>query len=171
MMQLQITRINAISFAMMTRYPRRTRAAVLALLVTGLCAGAPAPVAMAQEDAEAAAESPVALEINRVEDVAAGCRVYFVTANGLDAPLDPFTLDIVAFDRDGVVATRLAVDLAPVPAGKTMVRLFDVAGPACDGLSALLLNDVVACAAGGLEGRACLDAIAVSSRGPVDLRL
>lgn len=157
----------------MTRQrPRRTPVTVLATLLAVFCAMALAPDVAAQEsDGDAIAAPAIALEINRIEAVSVGCRIYLVTENGLDVPLDPFTLDIVAFDHDGVIATRLAVDLAPVPAGKTMVRLFDVAGPSCDGLSALLLNDVVACGAGALEGRACLDTIAVSSRAALDLRL
>lgn len=117
-------------------------------------------------------EAPaIALELNRVEDVAGGCRIYLVTRNGLDVPLDPFTLDFVAFDRGDVIVTRLAVDLAPVPPAKTMVRLFDIAGPACADLSALLLNDVVACTAGTVRDRACLEQLGVASRAGIDLRL
>lgn len=152
---------------MMTHPALRAARPVLATLVAALC-GAVATMASAQE---AGVPGAVTLEINRVENVDAGCRIYLVTRNGLDAALDPFTLDLVAFDGGGVIAARLAVDLAPVPAGKTMVRLFDVAGPACEDLSALLLNDVVACGAGALADRACLDRITVVSRAPLDLRL
>lgn len=155
--------------AMMSHAPARPRAALLSALafcLAGLFSLCPAA-------AEEAAGGPgsIALELNRSEDVADGCRIYLVTANGLDSALDPFTLDIVAFDGGGVIATRLAVDLAPVPPGKTLVRLFDIAGPACADLSALLLNDIVSCSAGGRQGRACLDLLSVSSRASIDLRL
>ncbi len=150
---------------MMSHTHGRARAILLSALALCLV-GTPAPLqALAEEGAG------IALELNRTEDVVGGCRIYLVTANGLETALDPFTLDFVAFDAEGVIATRLAVDLAPVPPGKTLVRLFDVAGPACADLSALLMNDIVACSAGGMEGRACLDSISVASRAAIDLRL
>ena len=153
--------------------------AVAAALLLSFLAAAAGPRVLAEETAaDAAAEAaggtgapPVAIELNRAEDIDGACRIYLVTSNGLDVPLDPFTLDFVAFDGEGVVLTRLAVDLAPVPPAKTMVRLFDVAGAACQGISALLLNDVVACGAGPHADRACLDLLSVSSRAGIDLRL
>lgn len=137
-----------------------------AALLTALSAWIVGP-ALAQEGAAPG----IALELNRAEDVEGGCRIYLVTANGLDEALDPLTLDLVAFDPDGVIVSRLAVDLSPVPPGKTMVRLFDIAGPSCAGLSALLVNDVVACTAGAVADRACLGALTVASRAAIDLRL
>lgn len=146
---------------MNTQPSRAARAAVaLALVLSGFAAAG-----------AGAQEASVTLELNRAEEVEGACRLYLVVGNGLDVPLEPFTLDMVAFDSDGVIASRLAVDLAPVPAGKTQVRLFDVAGPGCTALSALLLNEVVACGAGEATGRDCLPLIAVSTRSAIDLRL
>jgi len=128
-------------------------------------------LALAASGAARADESPVTLELNRAEEVEGACRLYLVVGNGLDVPLDPFTLDIVAFDTQEIIAARLAVDLAPVPAGKTQVRLFDVPGPGCAGLGALLLNEIVACGAGEATGRDCLALVVISSRAPIDFRL
>lgn len=127
-------------------------------------------LALAAAGAARADEPAVTLELNRAEEVDGACRLYLVVGNGLDVPLDPFTLDVVAFDVQEIVAARLAVDLAPVPAGKTQVRLFDVAGPGCSGLGALLLNEIVACGAGETSGRDCLALVAVSTRAPIDFR-
>jgi hypothetical protein len=157
---LQVSRNCTRSCAMIRSLPRAARAAALALALSGLAA---VPVR---------AQGPaVSLELNRAEEVEGACRLYLVVGNGLDVPLDPFTLDMVAFDSDGVIASRLAVDLAPVPPGKTQVRLFDVAGPGCGSLSALLLNEVVACGAGEATGRDCLPLLAVSTRSAIDFRL
>src|SRR3546814_11145369 len=68
------------------------------------------------------------------------------------------------FGGDGVIAKRLAVEAAPLPAGKTSVRLFDMEGLACDGVSRVLLNDVLACRDDSGEREGCLAAIATSSR-------
>jgi len=155
---------------MMKTRPGISPAAALALVLSGLCTLVPLQRAQAQEAAPQG-DNAITLELNRAEDVAGGCRIYLVTHNGLDVALDPFTLDFVAFDADSVIVTRLAVDLAPVAPAKTMVRLFDIIGPACADLSALLLNDVVACAAGPLRDRACLAGLTVASRAGIDLRL
>lgn len=105
------------------------------------------------------------LELNRLEARDGGaCRIWMVLNNGQGEGLDPVRLDLVLFGRNGVVARRLAVDVGPLPAGRTVVRLFDLAGQACDGIGQVLLNDVLAC--GGAEsGRnACIEQAVLASR-------
>lgn len=72
------------------------------------------------------------------------------------------------FGRDGVVARRLAVDVGPLPAGRTVVRLFDLAGQPCGGVGQVLLNDVLACGGGAdaaaAARAACADRAALASR-------
>ncbi len=63
------------------------------------------------------------------------------------------------------MARRLAVDVGPLPAGRTQARIFDMAGQGCDGVGGVLLNDVLAC--GGTEAaarNACADRAALASR-------
>ncbi|MBB5694242.1 Tat pathway signal protein [Muricoccus pecuniae] len=105
--------------------------------------------------------APVTLELNRLEAQAQGCRVWMLARNP-GAPVDPLRLDLVVFGRDGVVSRRLALDLGPLPAEKTMARIFDLAGTPCDGVGHLLLNDVLAC--GPDAPAACLSRLTVSSR-------
>lgn len=109
--------------------------------------------------------SPIRIELNKLETRAEGCRVWLVVGNTGTEALDPFRLDLVLFGRDGVVSRRLAVDAGPLPAGKTSVRIFDVAGLACDDVGSVLLNDVLACGGVGAEQRAaCVSRAALSSR-------
>ena len=71
----------------------------------------------------------------------------------------------------------MAFDLAPLPAKKTAVRLFDLPGLACDGIEHVLINDVIAChevgedaAAGGEPERAaCLDRLTLSAKTKIPL--
>lgn len=105
--------------------------------------------------------APVTLELNRLEAQSQGCRVWMLARNP-GAPVDPLRLDLVVFGRDGVVSRRLALDLGPLPAEKTMARIFDLAGTPCDGVGHLLLNDVLAC--GPDAPAACLSRLTVSSR-------
>lgn len=106
------------------------------------------------------------IELNRLEPREGGnCRVWFVLSNRDAEPLDPLRLDLVLFARDGVVARRVAVDVGPLPAGRTQARIFDLAGLACGGIGQVLLNDVLAC--GGAEPaqrNACLDRMSLASR-------
>ncbi len=107
------------------------------------------------------AAKPVSVELNRLEARNEGCRVWIRVANP-GAAVDPLRLDLVIFGKDSVVNRRLALDLGPLPADKTMVRIFDLAGTACDGVGTILLNDVLAC--GPETPAACLSRLAVSSR-------
>jgi len=51
-----------------------------------------------------------------------------------------------------------------MPEGKARVLQFDIAGLACENISRVLVNDVVACEGEGLEPRTCLAALKPSSR-------
>ncbi|MCB4825290.1 Tat pathway signal protein [Roseicella aerolata] len=140
----------------MTSWPMRLPAALLALpvmIAPGLLrAEAPAP--------------PLRLELNRLEPREGGaCRVWLVANSAAPEALDPLRLDLVLFGRDGVVARRVAVDIGPLPAGRTQARIFDLAGQPCDGLGSVLLNDVLAC--GGTEAaarNACAEGAVLASQ-------
>lgn len=132
-----------------------TRALAVALAVSPLASG---PVIAAE-----AAAPPLRIELNRLEDQNGACRAYMVFENrGTDA-LDALELDLVLFDRDGVIARRIAVQGGPLPAEKTLVRAFDVAGMTCDGLGRVLLNEILSCGA-GRAGRDCLGAAELAHR-------
>lgn len=108
----------------------------------------------------AAAESGVSVELNRLEAKDTTCRVSIVVANPGDKAMDSLKLDLVFFDKEGVISRRLAVEAGPVRAAKTSVKLFEATDTPCDGVSRVLLNDVTAC--GGAED--CLAQVSTSSR-------
>lgn len=129
----------------------------------------PAAVVFLGTAAATAQPAPVSVELNKLEQTGADCRSYMVVTNATDAALDALSLDLVVFDGEGVIDRRLAVDLGPVAAGRTRVKVFDMAGLGCDRVSRILVNDVLACAPGTLAGAECAAALVVSGRGPVDL--
>ncbi len=136
--------------------PRFVRSAAAAL--AGL-------LALAAWTGPARAEPPpLRLELNRLEPRDNGaCRFWFVANNAAPEAVDPLRLDLILFGRDGVILRRLAVDLGPLPASRTTVRIFDVGGQPCEGIGQLLLNDVLACNAAD-QRQACAERLLLSSR-------
>lgn len=142
--------------------PRLRNCLVLAALALAPLLALPAP-------AQSQSQPALPLELNRLEPVTApteGCRIWMMLAN--DAPeaaaINALRLDLVVFGGDGQIARRAAVELAPIGAGRTAVRLFDLAGLPCDRISRLLVNDVLACRIGGAEATDCADRLRPSSR-------
>lgn len=156
-----------------------TRAALASTIMAAALIAA-SPMARAADPTPAAA--PIPIELNKLEplpaaaNAPAGCRVYFVINNNEPETLSQLRLDLILFGTDGVIARRVALDLGPLPAKKTGVRLFDLTGQACEGIGRVLVNDVLACqstpAAGGAAApaaggaAACLDRLAPTSRIP-----
>jgi hypothetical protein len=123
----------------------------------GLAAGAALSAFVALP---AFAASGVSIELNRLETRDQSCRVSLVVGNPGDKAYDSLKLDLVFFDKEGVISRRLAVEAGPVRAAKTTVKLFDAADTPCDGVSRVLLNEITAC--GGEQD--CLGLVSTSSR-------
>ncbi len=159
-------------------------AARLVTMLALLCAALPgAPPAWADPPV------PIPLELNKLEPLpppaaapgggaaaSAGCRAYMVVTNPDPEPISQLRLDLILFGKDGVILRRIALDLGPLAARKTAVRLFDLQGQPCDGIGRLLVNDVLACQTGQQENapaeqqrQACLDRLQVSSRAKAEL--
>jgi len=138
--------------------PRR-RSFFLALVACGaITTAAGLGSARAQEGA------PIRLELNRLEPQGEACRAYLVIENGSADAYRSLKLDLFAFDTDGVIAKRVALEAGPVPAKKTSVRLFDFVGLPCERFSRVLLNDVIACEAGEGARADCLSLLETQSR-------
>ena len=111
-------------------------------------------------------EPPVVVELNRLEERGADCRAYLLLDNRGKTAFEAFKLDLVVFDRGGVIARRLALDVGPMRAEKKGVKVFDLAGLACPEVSSVLVNDVIEC---GAKDRDCVGLMQVRSRGAVQL--
>ena len=103
-------------------------------------------------------EAPsLSLELNALQPTESGCRVTFVATNRLGAELEKSAVEIALFGADGGIERLVSLDFRTMPDGKTRVLQFDLADLACDGVSRVLVNDIVACEGEGIEPRACLD--------------
>lgn len=107
------------------------------------------------------ADDIVQLELNKVETADNRCRMTFVIENKSGHALESLKLDLALFNVEGAVYRRMLTEMAPIRAGKTIVKTFSAEGD-CAQLGAVLVNEVDACAPG--TPNACLDALALSSR-------
>ncbi|MCY3702763.1 MAG: hypothetical protein OXG16_08790 [Rhodospirillales bacterium] len=127
-----------------------TLVAVLSLLLARSVAGAP--------------DASVLAELNKLEPNNGNCRAYLVLENKGSVAFEGLKLDIVIFGADGVVKKRLAVQVAPLPSGKTSLKVFDVPELSCDHVGRLLLNDVLECSDHTGMRNDCLPLLSTTAR-------
>ena len=114
-----------------------------------------------------ASDESLLVELNKLEPNEGDCRAYLVLENKSASAFESLKLDVVVFDTDGIVAKRLAVEAAPLPLGKTSLKVFDIGGLPCDRVGRVLLNEVMTCADGSQERGDCLALMSTSSRAPI----
>ena len=117
------------------------------------------------------AEPPptIGVELNRLEDQGGNCRAYLVINNPGSAEFSGFALDLVVFDRGGTIMRRLAVDVAPLRAAKTSVKVFDISETACTAIGSILVNDVIHCRDKSGDIAGCVERLSTSSKLAVSL--
>ncbi len=111
----------------------------------------------------------VRVELNKLEPSDGACRAYLLFENQSQHSFSGLTLDLVMFDTVGIIAKRVAVNAASLPADKTSVKLFDIEGLACEDIGRILVNDVFDCQADSGEVADCVSLIRPASRSNVSL--
>ena len=106
--------------------------------------------------AQSAPAQQLSLELNAAQPSDKGCRLTFVVNNGLGADLSKAAFEIALFNAAGVVDRLSVLDFKDLPAGKTKVTRFDLAGTDCTKLSRVLINSATECAGTGVEPGACM---------------
>ncbi len=125
---------------------------------------------LAAAPAFAAGTGKIAIELNDLQEADTGCRAVFVMNNGLDKALDQIVVRVVAFDGAHHATRFMSLELGKLPVGKTRVLRFDLGGKtACTDVSRMVLDDVTACAGGGMGPGECLAALSLSSRAAAPL--
>jgi hypothetical protein len=111
----------------------------------------------------------ITLELNKLEPVEKGCRVYTVVDNPGSTTFQSMKLDLIVFHTDGVIGRRLSLDLAPLKSAKKTVKMFELDGTQCDKIGSFLLHDVLECKSDAGPVEKCLEGIAVKSLSNVQL--
>lgn len=107
------------------------------------------------------------LQLNRLSPSGQGCLMTFVVRNGLPARLEKSAFEMVIFNGKGVVERMTVFDFGALPAGKTVVRQFEMPNMACNGIGRILINGAKACTGEGIAPDTCIDALTVESRAEV----
>ncbi|MGH7093575.1 MAG: Tat pathway signal sequence domain protein [Stellaceae bacterium] len=113
--------------------------------------------------------SPIGIQLNRLDDHGGSCRASFVITNPGPQAFTGFRLDLVMFDKGGTITRRLAVDIAPLLADKTSVKIFDIPQLPCAGIGSMLINDVLDCRDAKGPVADCVGRVTPTSKLPVKL--
>ncbi|MFD1694085.1 hypothetical protein [Roseibium aestuarii] len=125
-----------------------------------------------------AADGGLTLELNRSVTTERGCMLSFVASNGSARDVTGVVYELVLFNAEGLVEKMTAFDFGSLPASKTVVRQFELAGQPCEGLSQVLVNGAPRCdlAKGSTGGEtpsapatACIADLTTSSRATLAL--
>ncbi len=111
--------------------------------------------------------SGLQIELNKLERRETSCRAYLVFANRTESEFSSLKLDLVVFDPDGIVAERVAIEAAPLAAGKITLKVFDIDGLPCERISKILLNEVLNCGDSHGQREDCIAAIELVAKGAV----
>jgi len=123
---------------------------------------APAPAANPVSDP---AQGPVlSFELNAAQPSDKGCRLTFVVNNALGTDLSKAAFEIALFNEAGVVNRLTVLDFRDLPAGKTKVTRFDLAGADCGKLSRVLINSATECAGNGVEPASCMRGLKTTTK-------
>ena len=114
-----------------------------------------------------ASDGSIGVELNKLQPSKDDCHAYLVLENKSPGAFKSLKLDVVIFGTDGIVEKRLAVQAAPLPPGKTSLKVFDIGGLPCERIGRLLLNDVLDCTDGTGKRDDCLAMLTASARAAV----
>ncbi|OCW56960.1 hypothetical protein [Hoeflea olei] len=141
------------------------RASLCMVSVLALATLSPAPATATEERP---ASAGLSLELNKLEQNGAACRATMVAVNGFKAPLDEAAFELVTFDTAGLIGLMTVLDFGVLPAGKTLVRRFDLPQTDCAALSRILVNAVARCAGDGIALEQCRAQFTTTNRAAID---
>lgn len=130
--------------------------------VAGMLAWAPAVVA---EDER------LVVELNKLEEIENGCRTFFLFRNRGAEALTGFEMSLAVLDTDGVIDRLLTIDAAPLPANRTVLKLFEIPEIPCDRIGEMLLHEITRCEVEGSGEADCFGFIGLASRAPAPLTM
>ncbi|WP_420407551.1 hypothetical protein [Hoeflea sp.] len=110
----------------------------------------------------------IGIELNRLEQNGEACRLTFVVGNGLGSDLSGSGFEMVVFDANGLVRLMTVFDFGALPAGKTVVKRFELPDTGCESVSRILVNSAARCSGPGVDASQCAAALTTTNRTETD---
>ena len=134
-----------------------------------VCAAVLMSIATGAKADELQGSAQIAVELNTVSQVDAGCQLTFLTSSGYAQGVEKVIFETVLINTDGAVTLLTLFDFGALPPKRPRVRQFVIPGQECAALGSVLINGVTTCTGPGLEPSACETGLSVSSRTDVEL--
>jgi hypothetical protein len=117
-----------------------------------------------------AQDGGLAVQLNKFEEVeGGGCRAFFLFRNQTGKTFEAFEMSLAILDSSGVIDRLLSIDAAPLPAGRTTLKLFEIPQLGCAQISEVLLHEVPACRPQNEPDMDCFPILSLDSKTPAKL--
>ena len=134
------------------------------LLVPFFVAVALAPVASRAQTGK------LSVDLNKFEpSEGGGCRAFFLFRNQTGMTFEGFEMSLAILDTAGVIDRLLTIDAAPLPIGRTTLKLFEIPETSCESISEILLHEIASCRPQNAEEMDCFPILDLTSRTPARL--
>lgn len=103
------------------------------------------------------------LELNKIEQTDASCRLIFKTTNHMPQSIESFALELYLLDNKGVALDSVQFTFGAVAAGKARFSKFEMKDRKCADIGGLFVNDVKSCKATAEIADQCRSALRLSN--------
>lgn len=112
-----------------------------------------------------AQDGRLSVEMNKFEEnPGGGCKAFFLFRNETGKTFEGFEMSLAILDSQGVIDRLLTIDAAPLPAGRTTLKLFEIPQIACASISEVLLHEISACKPQNEDPVDCFPLVTLSSK-------
>ena len=95
--------------------------------------------------AAASEADTVSIQLNKVEQSAANCRLMFLARNNLAQDIGNLSFETVLLDQQGSIARLTVLDFMDLPANKLRLRQFEFTDLQCQEIKQILFNNLMTC--------------------------
>jgi hypothetical protein len=109
----------------------------------------------------AAGEAGLEIELNKIEQTDAGCRLTFKSTNFLNVRLDSFSMEVYLLDPRGVALQSVQFSFGPIAASKARFAKFDLRDRTCAEIGGIFVNEFKSCKADVDISEQCRDTLKI----------
>lgn len=134
---------------------KRSHTFSAALLLGGvaLLAGSPAR----------SADPGLELELNKLEQTDAGCRLTFKSTNRFPTKIDGFDIEVYLLDGKGVALQSIQFSFGAIASGKARFAKFDLKDRKCGEIGGIFVNEFKSCKGETDMAQKCRDTLSLKN--------